>query len=114
MRTRRMTAARGHVTSRQEDAHEFLGVLLDGLDKCLLGAGGPDKEKKRPNEGTVAKAVFGGAVRSEVTCPTCKHVSITVDPVCEFSRTTQQVSRTTQQVSRTTQHVSHECARAAA
>lgn len=85
------TIAKSLRVGRQEDAHEFLRLLTEGLDECPLAlpngmhaAIGKEKNKEegmRPGEGSVAKAVFGGAVRSEVTCPkvidmmcVCAHV----------------------------------------
>jgi ubiquitin carboxyl-terminal hydrolase 36/42 len=70
---------------RQEDAHEFLRALTEGLDLCEVSTGGKPKEKLGPSEGSVAKAIFGGAVESEVTCPKCGHASVTLDPIHDLN-----------------------------
>jgi ubiquitin C-terminal hydrolase len=70
---------------RQEDAHEFLRALTEGLDRCEVSTGGKPREKLGPSEGSVAKAIFGGAVESEVTCPKCGHASVTLDPIHDLN-----------------------------
>ena len=69
---------------RQEDAHEFLRCLLDSLQEaCLKGL------KPKPvlaiQMTTWVSRIFGGQLRSQVTCLTCQHPSRTLDPIFDLS-----------------------------
>ncbi|XP_050394130.1 ubiquitin carboxyl-terminal hydrolase 36 [Patella vulgata] len=68
---------------RQEDAHEFLRYVIDGLQKsCLNGYAKLDKFSK---ETTVVNQIFGGFLRSQVQCMKCKERSNTYDPFMDIS-----------------------------
>ncbi|PON68359.1 Ubiquitinyl hydrolase [Parasponia andersonii] len=67
----------------QQDAHEFLISVLDGIhekeDKI--------RNKKRENGDCqcIAHRVFSGMLRSDVTCMTCGFTSTTYDPCVDIS-----------------------------
>lgn len=71
---------------RQEDAHEYLRLLLEALQQtCTAFAG----DKIKPNDPILAttfvQKVFGGRLRSRVTCHSCRHNSDTYDPMMDLS-----------------------------
>ncbi|XP_018653333.1 ubiquitin-specific peptidase 42 (C19 family) [Schistosoma mansoni] len=58
---------------QQEDAHEFLLGLLSRMeDSSLAGLG---KVSRKLSETNVIRRIFGGVIRSEVTCHSCLKVS---------------------------------------
>ncbi|KAG5449427.1 Ubiquitin carboxyl-terminal hydrolase 36 [Clonorchis sinensis] len=58
---------------QQEDAHEFLLGLLSRMeDNTMAGFG---KVSRAVAETNVIRRIFGGVVRSEVTCHSCRKVS---------------------------------------
>ncbi|XP_025199944.1 ubiquitin carboxyl-terminal hydrolase 36 isoform X2 [Melanaphis sacchari] len=66
-------------TYRQEDAHEFLRYLIESMERCYLsvlghGAKSLDNYSK---ETTPINQIFGGYIRTEVTCEKCSHISTT-------------------------------------
>ncbi|XP_025088103.1 LOW QUALITY PROTEIN: ubiquitin carboxyl-terminal hydrolase 36-like [Pomacea canaliculata] len=68
---------------RQEDAHEFLRYLVDGLQRaCLNGYAKLDKFSK---ETTIINQIFGGFLRSQVQCMKCSARSNTYDPFMDLS-----------------------------
>ncbi|XP_012941592.1 uncharacterized protein LOC101864474 isoform X2 [Aplysia californica] len=68
---------------RQEDAHEFLRFLVDHLQQsCLHGETKLDRFSK---ETTVINQIFGGYLRSQVTCLRCQGKSNTFDPFMDLS-----------------------------
>ncbi|KAK4705170.1 hypothetical protein P7C70_g1035, partial [Phenoliferia sp. Uapishka_3] len=69
---------------RQEDSHEFLRLFIEGMQKSELFG----KDKKLPQEvkdSTFVNQIFGGRLRSRVTCLTCKHPSDTFDSILDVS-----------------------------
>jgi len=79
---------------RQEDAHEFLVHLLDRIKDLELKAAGINQNKTnwraslptpRLDETTVIHRIFGGYLRSQVTCHKCHHKSNTYDPFLDLS-----------------------------
>lgn len=71
---------------RQEDAHEYLRFLLDALQHaCVRFA----PERLPPNDPVLAttfvQRIFGGRLRSRVTCLACGHTSDTYDPFGDLS-----------------------------
>ncbi|NXJ85671.1 UBP42 hydrolase, partial [Trogon melanurus] len=59
--------------SRQEDAHEFLRCAVDAMQRaCLRGSTDLDVPLE---EATVIHQIFGGFLRSRVTCQSCEVVS---------------------------------------
>ncbi|KAF8076648.1 cysteine proteinase [Lyophyllum atratum] len=69
---------------RQEDSHEFLRYAIDGLQKSCL-AGHPQKIDPKLAETTWVHKIFGGQLRSRVTCRDCGHNSDTFDRVLDLS-----------------------------
>lgn len=60
----------------QEDAHEFLRLLVASMQSiCLEGLGGEQKVDARLQETTFIQHTFGGRLRSKVKCLRCYHES---------------------------------------
>jgi len=79
---------------RQEDAHEFLVHLLDAMNDGELKAAGINQKKSgwrdnlpipRLDETTFVHRMFGGYLRSQVRCTSCKYKSNTYDPFLDLS-----------------------------
>ncbi|CAN6461070.1 unnamed protein product [Victoria cruziana] len=68
----------------QEDAHEFLHWLLDGLHTCSLPPQSTDKSSSGDEESFV-KHIFGGRLRSQIKCCNCGHRSDTFEPLLDVS-----------------------------
>jgi len=69
---------------RQEDSHEFIRYLIDGIQKsCLEGL---DKKLLGPRiaETTVVHKIFGGYLQSQVKCSACGYCSNTFDPFLDL------------------------------
>ena len=61
---------------RQEDAHEFARCLLDAMHKRCVEAARPKPPEGSPrSETTFVWQVFGGRLRSRVSCKTCGRTS---------------------------------------
>ncbi|CAI2732527.1 unnamed protein product [Schistosoma spindalis] len=58
---------------QQEDAHEFLLGLLSRMEDSSLASLG--KVSRKISETNVIRRIFGGIIRSEVTCRSCLKVS---------------------------------------
>uniref|UniRef100_A0A0E0GBJ3 USP domain-containing protein n=1 Tax=Oryza nivara TaxID=4536 RepID=A0A0E0GBJ3_ORYNI len=69
---------------QQEDAHEFLRCLLDNLDKCTTDPKPKDKPSSFDEE-SIVKQVFGGRLKSKLTCCECGHCSETYEPFLDLS-----------------------------
>ncbi|KAJ2005774.1 hypothetical protein GGI02_001446 [Coemansia sp. RSA 2322] len=69
---------------RQEDAHEFLRLLIDSFQRSLLHGIDP-KIDRRIQETTLAHHLFGGYLQSQVKCSRCSHESNTFDPLLDLS-----------------------------
>mmetsp|Transcript_17630 Transcript_17630/g.29624 ORF Transcript_17630/g.29624 Transcript_17630/m.29624 type:complete len:592 (-) Transcript_17630:172-1947(-) len=68
---------------RQEDAHEFTRYLLEAMQQACLE---PSKKVLPPqSETTFVHQAFGGRLRSQVTCTSCKYDSNTYDPFLDLS-----------------------------
>lgn len=65
------------VLGQQEDAHEFLRYLLEGMEKAYLSRHKATKLDNYSKETTPINQIFGGYLRTEVKCLQCKHVSTT-------------------------------------
>ncbi|KAG4947494.1 hypothetical protein JHK87_043501 [Glycine soja] len=60
----------------QEDAHEFLRLLIASMQSiCLEGLGGEKKVDPRIQETTFIQHTFGGRLQSKVKCLNCNHES---------------------------------------
>ncbi|KAI3679342.1 hypothetical protein L2E82_51475 [Cichorium intybus] len=60
----------------QEDAHEFLRLLVTSMQSiCLEGSGGEDAVDPKLQETTFIQHTFGGQLRSKVKCLRCHHES---------------------------------------
>ncbi|KAG6842045.1 hypothetical protein C0991_003571 [Blastosporella zonata] len=69
---------------RQEDSHEFLRYAIDAMQKSCL-AGHPPKLDPKIAETTWVHKIFGGQLRSRVTCQSCGHNSDTFDRALDLS-----------------------------
>ena len=87
---------------RQEDSHEFLRYAIDAIQKsCLAGYPslvlpfvglnrgfvliGHRKADPKIAETTSVHKIFGGKLRSRVTCDECHHNSDTFDSILDLS-----------------------------
>ncbi|KAG8041228.1 hypothetical protein G9C98_002216 [Cotesia typhae] len=62
---------------QQEDAHEFLRYLLEGMERAYLQRHKATKLDSYSKETTPINQIFGGYIRTEVKCLKCQHVSTT-------------------------------------
>lgn len=76
--------ARHMKPGRQEDAHEFLRYFVDALQRSAL-FGLPNDIPTKLKETTAVHAIFGGRLRSCITCAHCHHRSLTCDPFLDIS-----------------------------
>src|SRR2546430_891353 len=78
---------------RQEDAHEFLRYSIDTLQRSALTVysstssthPNPNKIPHALAETSWVHAIFGGRLRSRVSCRTCHHCSDTFDSLLDLS-----------------------------
>ncbi|XP_034251240.1 ubiquitin carboxyl-terminal hydrolase 36-like isoform X1 [Thrips palmi] len=61
----------------QEDAHEFMRHLLENMEKAYLVRCKAQKLDAYSKETTPINQIFGGYMRTEVTCLKCNYASIT-------------------------------------
>ncbi|KAJ2922096.1 hypothetical protein H1R20_g15009, partial [Candolleomyces eurysporus] len=81
---RLQTIAKHLRKGRQEDTHEFLRYAIDALQKaCLVGH--PPKIDPKLAETTWVHKIFGGRLRSRVTCRDCGYNSDTFDRILDLS-----------------------------
>ncbi|KAF8622116.1 hypothetical protein AX15_007251 [Amanita polypyramis BW_CC] len=78
------TIAKHMKRGRQEDSHEFLRYAVDALQKACL-AGYPPKLDHKLAETTWVHKIFGGQLRSRVTCHDCGYNSDTFDRILDLS-----------------------------
>ncbi|TFK43749.1 hypothetical protein BDQ12DRAFT_675495 [Crucibulum laeve] len=81
---RLQTIAKHMRKGRQEDSHEFLRYAVDALQKSCL-AGYPPKLDPKLAETTWVHKIFGGRLRSRVTCRDCGYNSDTFDRILDLS-----------------------------
>ncbi|XP_069701386.1 ubiquitin carboxyl-terminal hydrolase 36 [Periplaneta americana] len=65
------------VHGQQEDAHEFMRYLLESMEKAYLTRYKGNKLDNYSKETTPLNQIFGGYIRTEVTCLQCGGVSTT-------------------------------------
>ncbi|WFD26263.1 ubiquitinyl hydrolase 1 [Malassezia nana] len=71
---------------RQEDAHEYLRLLLEAMQQASVCFSGKDVAPNDPLlTTTLVQQIFGGRLRSRVTCHSCQHHSDTYDPAMDLS-----------------------------
>ncbi|EPQ28339.1 uncharacterized protein PFL1_04166 [Pseudozyma flocculosa PF-1] len=71
---------------RQEDAHEYMRFLLEAIQQsCLSRAPKGFKPDDPARQTTFVQKIFGGKLRSRVTCHNCNHNSDTFDPIMDLS-----------------------------
>uniref|UniRef100_K3YZJ7 USP domain-containing protein n=1 Tax=Setaria italica TaxID=4555 RepID=K3YZJ7_SETIT len=75
---------------QQEDAHEFLRCLLDNLHKCTLDPMSKGKGSSFDEE-SIVKDIFGGQLKSQLSCCECGHSSETFEPFLDLSLEIDQV-----------------------
>lgn len=80
--------AKHFVRGRQEDSHEYIRSLLDGIHvTSLKEVGGDEAEKKfdqRTQETTMVYHIFGGYVCGRVVCNDCGHESRTYQSMIDI------------------------------
>ncbi|KAG0584355.1 hypothetical protein KC19_3G205100 [Ceratodon purpureus] len=69
---------------RQEDAHEYLRCLIEGLHNCCLPPGVKSNSAVSQERSLIHK-IFGGRLRSQVKCTVCSTCSNTYDPLLDLS-----------------------------
>jgi ubiquitin carboxyl-terminal hydrolase 22/27/51 len=70
----------------QQDAHEFLGFILNSLHEAITEDDEKMKKSKNGKDCTcVIHQTFGGQLRSTVTCLTCRTTNVTFDPFMDLS-----------------------------
>lgn len=77
--------AKGMHVGRQEDAHEFLRFSLDAMQQSAAVNAIPPAKTEAQKEMTFMHRIFGGKLRSRVTCMSCKHNSDTFDSFMDLS-----------------------------
>lgn len=70
---------------RQEDSHEFLRFVIEGMQKNLLSGRDALRIDARVKETTLIHQIFGGYLQSRVNCLGCKQTSSTFDPLLDLS-----------------------------
>ncbi|KAJ1671151.1 hypothetical protein EV182_007792, partial [Spiromyces aspiralis] len=81
----RLKAIAKHMrVGRQEDAHEFIRYLIEGMQRNVLHGQDP-KIDTRVQETTSLYQIFGGYLQSQVVCSQCNHSSNTFDPCLDIS-----------------------------
>lgn len=70
----------------QEDAHEFLRLLVASMQSiCLEGMGGEQKVDSRLKDTTFVQHTFGGRLRSKVKCLKCYHESERYEDIMDLT-----------------------------
>lgn len=70
---------------RQEDAHEFLRFSLDGMQTSAAANMQPPAKTEAQKDATWMNKIFGGKLRSRVSCLSCKQDSDTYDNFMDLS-----------------------------
>ncbi|GAA6026193.1 hypothetical protein JCM11491_004422, partial [Sporobolomyces phaffii] len=69
---------------RQEDSHEFLRFVIDGMQLSSLHGKSPKLTPAQKNQNPIHQ-LFGGVLRSRVHCTSCEHNSDTFDAMLDLS-----------------------------
>lgn len=70
----------------QQDAHEFLGSILDKLHTANTEDDDEESNKKDAKDcECIVHQTFGGILKSTVTCSKCKNKTTTLDPFSDLS-----------------------------
>ncbi|KYQ92242.1 peptidase C19 family protein [Tieghemostelium lacteum] len=69
---------------RQEDSHEFIRFVIEGLQKVCLSQYPKGSIPHRDTMTTVVGSIFGGYLRSQVKCTVCNYESNTFDPFMDL------------------------------
>ncbi|WOK97183.1 ubiquitin carboxyl-terminal hydrolase 15-like [Canna indica] len=70
----------------QEDAHEFLRLLVMSMQSvCLEGLGGEKEVDPRLQETTLIQQIFGGRLKSKVKCLRCHHESERYESIMDLT-----------------------------
>jgi ubiquitin carboxyl-terminal hydrolase 36/42 len=71
---------------RQEDSHEFLRYLVEGMQEAETGKLGKEREANEAKiRGSRAFKVFGGVMKTCVDCLNCNNKSITTERYYDFN-----------------------------
>ncbi|CAN6311782.1 unnamed protein product [Urochloa humidicola] len=69
----------------QQDAQEFFSDLLEKLDEASVAPRSSLDEPSSPEEGGIAKKLFGGCLKSQLRCPECNRCSDKSEPFIDLS-----------------------------
>ncbi|XP_022091459.1 ubiquitin carboxyl-terminal hydrolase 36-like isoform X2 [Acanthaster planci] len=83
---------------RQEDAHEFLRLLIEAMQKSCIN--GFDKLDKYSKETSLVYQIFSGYYRSRVICSVCQTKSDTFDPFLDIGLDIKQAPSVTKALER--------------
>lgn len=67
---------------RQEDSHEFIRFMIDGMQKSAINQLKLNPQEK---EKSLIYAIFGGYLQNTIICSNCRHTSIKRDPFLDLS-----------------------------
>ena len=76
---------------RQEDSHEFLRFMIEGMQRNFLAAEPKQHLESRIKETTLIHRIFGGYLQSQVKCLSCQNISRTFDPFLDLSLEVRQI-----------------------
>ncbi|XP_071797888.1 uncharacterized protein [Asterias amurensis] len=83
---------------RQEDAHEFLRLLIEAMQKTCVN--GFDKLDKYSKETSLVYQIFSGYYRSRVICSVCQNKSDTYEPFLDIGLDIKQAPTVTKALER--------------
>eukprot|EP00250_Pteridium_aquilinum_P007144 c16928_g1_i1 orf=482-2650(-) len=69
--------SRSFVPGQQQDAHEFLFLLMEGMQKCCKSDGSCPTQAV---DNSFVSDIFMGQMKSQVKCKSCSHCSDSVEP----------------------------------
>ena len=80
------------VPGSQEDAHEFLRCLIESMERSYLQSVNAAELDPRSKETNPLSQIFGGYVRTQITCLQCRHKSTTFQHFQDISLNIQKCS----------------------